>query len=85
MNDAKLGELTNLKREIRTITVEIDGLVKNIVVHFDPIDEDMTYVKRIDPERLQVYIDGIARKKKVLDRKRKRAAELAEELEESVD
>jgi len=63
-----LGRLAELKERANTLSVEIDSQVKAIVVHFDPMDVDLQYVKNIKPERLLVYVKSIERKKKELDK-----------------
>jgi hypothetical protein len=63
----KIGKLTELKQQRETLRIEIDAMAKAIVLHFEPMDQDMIYTDKICPERLRTYISSIERKKKILD------------------
>jgi hypothetical protein len=83
--DTKVGELQRLKRERLRLAVEIDSTVKSILYHFDPMDDDLSYVRKLDPVKLEIWMNAIARKKQDYDKVAKRIEALAEELNESAD
>jgi len=79
----KVGRLSELKRQRKTVRIEIDAMAKSIVLHFEPMDQDLAYVDKIDPERLMAYNDSIARKVKVLTKVNAEIKALVAELGES--
>lgn len=83
--DTKMGELARLKRERMRFQVKSDGVVKAFLFHLDPMDGDLAYVRRIDVDKIEIWMNDLVRYKKELDRINKRIQELAEELNESVD
>jgi hypothetical protein len=42
--------------------------VKGIIVHFEPLDCDLEYVRKINPNRLEVCVQDIKLKKEKLDK-----------------
>jgi len=59
-----LGRLAEYRVRLLTLRIEIDTAVKGIVLHFEPLDLDLEYVKNIKPERLKVNVSTIERKMK---------------------
>lgn len=51
-----LGKLSELRSKRYRLKVRIDGIVKSILVHFEPLDLDMSYVDNLDPGRLSIHI-----------------------------
>lgn len=83
--DAQRGRLLTLKEDRNTLLIEIDAAVKAICVAFEPMDLDLRYVYNIMPNRLEIHVATIARKKKQLDRILTEIKALAQELNESAD
>ena len=79
----KRGLLSELRRQKRTLEIEIDSAVKSLIYHFDPLDNDFAYINNIDPEKIDVYTGIIERKKKALDKLAGRIKQLEEETGES--
>jgi archaellum component FlaC len=77
-----LGRKSELEQQAMKLKVEIDSQVKAMLVHFEPLDQDLQYVQNIMPERLKIYVDSIARKvkelKKVLEELKSVINELGE-------
>ena len=65
----KLGRLSELASKLHELKVKIDGLAKNIIYHFEPLDVAMDYVMTIDPTKLNIYVrdlnDKVREMKKV--------------------
>jgi hypothetical protein len=61
---AKKGRLEEHRKQLRELQVQIDGLAKNIIGHFDPLDFSMDYVYKIDPTILNVYVKDLNSKHK---------------------
>jgi hypothetical protein len=59
-----LGRQAEYKQRLQTLKIEIDTAVKGILLHFEPLDLDLEYVKNIMPERLKVNVATIERKMK---------------------
>ena len=57
-----LGRQAEYRQRLQTLKIEIDTVVKGILLHFDPLDMDLEYVKNIIPERLRVNVCTIERK-----------------------
>jgi hypothetical protein len=62
------GKKAELEQQAMKLKVEIDSQVKAMLVHFEPLDQDLQYVENIMPDRLQIYVAAIARKVKDLKR-----------------
>jgi hypothetical protein len=58
----KIGRITLLQGEISRIKIQIDAIVKGLLVLFEPIDNDLDYVSHIDVLRLQIYAHDIEEK-----------------------
>ena len=80
-----LGKLSELKRARYELRVRIDGLVKNILVHFQPLDLDMEYLESIDPGKLQIYVNDIHKYHRQFKVISAEIRHLQEELGESAD
>ena len=70
MNDRlmNLGRLEELKAKARTTRIQLDAICKNVIDLFSPMDTGMTYVSRIDLDRLNVHTSDIKRKVKELQK-----------------
>ncbi len=68
----KLGEIEELKEQIRQLKYEIHARVGGIMQCFDPYDNEMDYIDRIDTGRLSSYAKKIAQLKPQIDTMRKR-------------
>lgn len=79
----KRGLLADLRRQKRTIEIEIDSAVKAQVFHYDPLDADFCYIENINPEFIQVYTDIITRKKTAYVKITARIKQLEKETGES--
>lgn len=79
----KKGLLAELKKQRRTLEIEIDSAVKSLIYHFDPLDQDFGYISTIDPEKIDVYTGIIKRKKKAIDKMNGRIQQLASETGEN--
>ena len=64
----KIGQLEEYKQQLQTLKIEIDTAVKVIILHFEPLDLDLEYVKNIMVERLKVNVNTIDKKMKELKR-----------------
>lgn len=64
----KIGQLEEYKQQLQTLKIEIDTAVKGIILHFEPLDLDLEYVKNIMVERLKVNVNTIDKKMKELKR-----------------
>lgn len=58
----KLGRLAELRQKMKELQVQCDGLAKNIIYHFDPLDMNMDYVFTIDPVKLRIYLKDLETK-----------------------
>ena len=63
-----IGRLHELKRQARDLQIQIDVQVKGIIVHFEPLDCDLEYTRKINPHRLEVCVQEIKEKKIKLDK-----------------
>lgn len=79
----KRGLLSDLRRQKRTIEIEIDSAVKSQIYHYDPLDADFGYIDNINPEMIQVYTDIITRKKAAYVKITTRIKQLEKETGES--
>lgn len=61
-----LGRLEDMKAKERTTRIQLDAICKNMIDLFSPMDAGMTYVSRIDLDRLDVHTTDIKRKLKEL-------------------
>jgi hypothetical protein len=78
-----IGKIQELKTELRTIRIEIDSFVKNLVYHFDPMDSACDYVEKIDTSVLEVYMSSIKRKMIRLKKVKEQVEDLEKELGQS--
>lgn len=60
------GILEAQKKKRGALRIEIDSLVSSIEYQFDPRDEAMTYVDRINVDKLEVYLSSLKKKEAVL-------------------
>ena len=75
-----LGRLEELKAKARDVRIQLDALCKNVIDLFSPMDVGMTYVSRIDLDRLNVHTVDIKRKVKELKKVEDEMAALRAEL-----
>jgi hypothetical protein len=61
-----LGRQREYQLRLETLKIEIDTAAKGIILHFEPLDQDLEYVKNIIPERLKVNVSTIERKMREL-------------------
>jgi hypothetical protein len=80
-----LGKLADHKTKRYRLMVRIDGIVKSILVHFEPLDADMQYVNDLDPRRLAVHVSDMERLHKDLKVVNAEIKRLEDELGESSD
>ena len=80
-----LGKLSELKSKRYRLRVRIDGLVKNILVHFQPLDLDMEYLDSLNPGMLQIYVSDIEKFHRELKSVAAEIKRLQDDLGESSD
>lgn len=76
----QIGRLAELKEKASRLRIKIDAYVKQLVVHFDPLDLDMEYTEKIDPWKLETYVREIKRNVEELQRVRVDIKQLQAEL-----
>lgn len=77
------GRLVELEEKEKTYLYEIDDAVKAMMIHFEPIDADLSYIKKIIPLRVQTNANKIARLKPLLDKVREEMERIKTELGEN--
>lgn len=80
-----LGKLADLKTKRYRLRVRIDGIVKTILVHFEPLDSDMQYVNDLDPGRLAIHVSDMEKLHRELKSVQAEIKRLEDELGESPD
>ena len=75
-----LGRISELKAQLESLRVLIHNNVTGIVLHFDPMDADLQYVERINPERLETSIKEVKKLKREFDKIAREIARLEKEL-----
>jgi len=63
-----LGRLAELRSERHRLKVQIDAIVKSLLIHFEPLDHAMDYIDDIDPTRLLINVQDIREKHEQLQK-----------------
>jgi hypothetical protein len=80
-----LGKLADLRTKRYRLKVRIDGIVKSILVHFEPLDSDMGYVMGLDPGRLAIHVSDMEKLHRELRSVQTEIKRLEDELGENSD
>lgn len=77
-----LGKLEELKKVLRESKIRVDGHVRNIIYHFEPLDSSMDYIDGIDPARLEIFLHDLKKEHEKLRKAQREIEQLKEELGE---
>ena len=57
-----IGRLTELRTQRHRLKVQIDAIVKSLLIHFEPLDHAMDYIDNIDPTVIMINVQDISEK-----------------------
>lgn len=85
-HEENTGRLTIAKEKRRRLRITIDGSVKALIYHFEPMDHDCVYTDKIETDRIRTYVEDITKKHNELERVIQEIKRLERELgeEESI-
>lgn len=77
-----MGRMAELEIELKILRTEIHADATAICLHFEPIDMAMTYVDKLDPFMLKVYVKRIENNMSKFNTIKKEIEQLKRELGE---